>query len=167
MFKSLFKTSLSPFPAQSNPLAITKNLLTPCAPCLVPLFSAPLSCLVSLLSAPLSRLCLTFVCTLVSPLSVHRCLAFVCAKALQPQEAAADGHPRKSRTLILPSRASGACQDQLRSHSPSHSSGLVIPPPAMALFCHLLFTQLYRLSSSPLQNAAELQYFHRPRSSSE
>ncbi|SUA95688.1 Uncharacterised protein [Paenibacillus thiaminolyticus] len=58
MFKSSFKTSVAPFPEQSNPLAITKTFCPPFDP----------------------HLCLTFVCTIVSPLShfcLHHCLAFV------------------------------------------------------------------------------------------
>ncbi|WP_407053838.1 hypothetical protein, partial [Paenibacillus dendritiformis] len=50
MFKSSFNESVSPFSEQSNPLAITKNLLSPCDP----------------------RLCLIFVCTAVLPLSAPK-----------------------------------------------------------------------------------------------
>lgn len=178
MFKSLFKTSLSPFPAQSNPLAITKNLLSTVC-------SAPLShfcphrcralshfclhtCLafVSLLSAPLSRFCLFT--------AVLSCLAFVCTAVLSlsapkisnPKKPPPTGAPRRaalaSSPLERPERAETSCADTRLRTRPGQ-----LYSPRYGSFCHLIFTQLYRLSSSPLQNAAKVQYFHRPRYSSD
>ncbi len=166
MFKSSFKTSVAPFPEQSNPLAITKTFCPPFDP----------------------HLCLTFVCTIVSPLShfcLHHCLAFVSLlsaplprlclfTAVLPLSAPRPSNPKKPPPTP---------REEPRSHPPLPGVRSVPGPaaltlafalvranytlPAMALFCHLLFTQLYRLSSSPLQNAAKVQYFHRPRYSNE